>query len=303
MTEPSAAKSKKLPLWRIPDQTLIRALNGFMDHDGPVMAGHLAYISLLALFPFLVFLIALAGLFGQTEVGSIAVEFMTDNLPENVSAVILEPIMEIVEEPRGDLLTFGILFAIWTAASGLEAVRSVLNRALGGVEARPIWRRRLTSMGFVIVGAGLVIIAVMALVLGPVAFETLQDYMAWPDLWGQIWFWLRYSVSAVIYLTVIITLYKLLPARPLPILRLLPGALVSMGLWLAAASAFSSYLNLAGDFTVTYGSLGGIIVALLFFFLMGAIFVFGAEVNAALDHILRERHATDEDEPVPSMPA
>jgi len=286
----------------------IQAISGFLEDDGLVLAGHMAFITILSMFPFIIFLVALSGFIGQTEAGTEALAFLFNTMPEMVRGVLEPPIMEVVTNQRADLLTFGIVFTIWTASSGLEALRAVLNRALGAVEHRPTWRRRVVSLGFVVMFSGLIVIGVMMLVLGPVLWQAANDLctieadwtvaLAWfcefPETWGVVWVGVRYTITALMFLTVITVLYQLLPARRLPLKHTIPGAFLAQALWLAAASGFSQYLKYSADYSVTYGSLGGIVIALIFFYVMGAIFILGAEFNAALAHIYEERHKNED---------
>ena len=282
----------------------IQAISGFLEDDGLVLAGHLAFITILSMFPFIIFLVALTGFLGQTNLGTEALNFLFSIMPDMVRDTLRPPIMEVVSNQRADLLTFGIVFTIWTASSGLEALRSVLNRALGAVEVRPTWRRRVVSLGFVVMFSGLMMLGVMLLVLGPVIWEGANDlctrdgfwtdaliwFCEFPETWGLVWLGLRYTITALLFMIVITVLYQVLPARRLKLRHTVPGAFLAQVLWLAVASGFSQYLKYSSDYSVTYGSLGGIVIALVFFYVMGAIFILGAEFNAALAHIYEERH-------------
>lgn len=268
----------------------IEAITGFLEDNGLVMAGHLAFIALLSIFPFLIFLVALAGFFGQTEAGNTVTGMFFDTMPEMVRSVLEPPIMEVMSKTRGDLMTLSALFAIWTSASGFEAVRAVLNQAFDTPETRPIWRRRGLSVVYVIGFAGFIILGVALLVLGPILFKTAQDLFDVPEFWGFVWAALRYTLTSLVFLSVITILYRILPARKVHWRYLLPGAFLAQILWLLAATGFSEYLKYASDFAVTYGSLGGIIVALMFFYVMGAIFILGAEFSASLADIYAHRH-------------
>ncbi len=267
-----------------------QAFAGFLEDNGLVMAGHLAFIGLLSLFPFLIFLVSLAGFFGQTEAGQTATTLAFDSMPDLVRAVLEPPIQEVMSKTRGDLMTISALFAIWTSATGFEAVRTVLNQAFSAQEHRPIWRRRGLSALYVIGFAGFIILGVALLVVGPLVFRAARDLFDEPEFWAFIWAALRYSLTSVVFLFVISMLYRLLPAKKLAWRYILPGAFYAQILWLVAASGFSQYLKYAEDYAVTYGSLGGIIIALLFFYVMGAIFIMGAEFSAALAHIYDKRH-------------
>ncbi|MGB0921482.1 MAG: YihY/virulence factor BrkB family protein [Alphaproteobacteria bacterium] len=292
MHEPALVKRWPvlMPAWNI-IRPFVQAIAGFLEDDGLMLAGHLSFITLLAFFPFLIFLVALAGFLGRTDAGSELVTVMFNVMPPMVKQGLEGPIMEVLNQPRGDLLTIGILFTIWTAGSGLEAVRHVLNRAHGAVEHRPLWRRRATSLSFVVLFAGLIVIGLTLLVVGPVAFTYVQELMDLPKGWSIAFVGVRFGVTSIIFMLIVVVLYQVLPARRLKLRHTFPGAALTIFLWMVAASAFSRYLSVVGGYEVTYGSLGGIIIALLFFYVIGAIFILGAEFNAALAHIYADRHA------------
>ena len=258
------------------------ALVRFIANSGPVMSGHLAFIGLLSFFPFLIFLTALAGIFGQTELGTYFVAFLFEQMPEQVSDVLSVPLLEVLQETRGELLTMGILLSIWTASSGLEAARMSLNRAYISDRRRPMWLNRIESIVLVILVSTFIIIAMFGLVLGPMAREKLEAYVKLPAVLEQFWTIGHYGIGALLIFIAITALYFLLPAAKLKPRWVFPGALVVVLLWMSTATGFSVYVSQFGDYTVTYGSLAGIIITLLFFYVLAAIFIFGAEFNAAI---------------------
>ncbi|MEE8248367.1 MAG: YihY/virulence factor BrkB family protein [Alphaproteobacteria bacterium] len=259
---------------------LLEALQRFLANDGHVVAGHLAFFGLLSLFPFLIFLTALAGFFGQTELGIEFVVFLLDSIPEDVSDVLSVPIIEVVQDTRGELLTIGILLSLWTASTGLEAIRGALDRAYGVTRRRPHWRNRLESVLLVVVAASCFIVAMLTLIVGPIVWAEMEAMLRLPEGLRVVWTLLRYAAGALLIVLAVSALYFLLPARRLGGRGVFPGAFAVLVLWLLAATAFSLYLEQFGDYTVTYGSLGGIIVTLFFFYILAVIFVLGAEINA-----------------------
>lgn len=258
------------------------AAGRFIADEGLVLAGHLSFIGLLSLFPFVIFLLALAGFFGQTETGTQIVALLLENLPESVSGVLEGPIIEVMQETRGGLLTVGILAAIWTASTGLEGIRKALNRAFDVAAPPRYWRRRLESVLIVIVTSAIIIAGMSSLILGELLWEELRDLLALPTLGKPIWTLLRYGISATLLFAAVTALYWILPARRLKLGWILPGAALVLALWLLAGSLFTLYLDHFNRYALTYGSLGGVVIALLFFYVLGAIFIFGAEVNAVI---------------------
>lgn len=278
LTPPAAPERRWRRAWRI----LRSAFDGFFEHEGDVLAGHLAFMTMLALFPFLIFLLALAGFFGHTDAAARFVALMLDNLPPKVSEAMRMPVYEVVSERRGGLLTFGILAALWSAGSGLEAIRTAVARAYGLGQLRSIWRRRLESFLLVIAASLAVILAMLLLILGPKLWYAAQQLFFLPDLWWKLWLPAQYAAGLLTMVAGTCAVYYLLPNVHLRLRWILPGAAFAVACWLLAAAAFSAYLSYFDSYAITYGSLGGVVAALLFFYIDAAILIFGAELNGAI---------------------
>ena len=248
---------------------------------GMTYAGHIAFMSLFSSFPFLIFLTTLAGELGQTEAVRDFIAMGLDVLPEEVSGAIRPAIEEVTSTRRTGLMTVSILTSLWATSSGIEALREALNKAYGVEETRPIWFCRLQSLAFTIIFSICIILVMLVLVIGPVLWSYIQPLLDVPWEWGWLYEALRYFVAVALLYLVVALLYRWLPSRHLPRREILPGAAVTVVLWVALASLFSLYLQNLGRFSVTYGSLGGIVITLMFFYVSALIFIFGAEINSA----------------------
>lgn len=269
-------------------ETLVR----FLSHDGPVMAGHLAFLSLLGLFPFLIFLVALAGFAGQTEAGANAVAFMFDNLPEDVRSVLEGPVKRLLNQSRGGILTFGVLAAIWAASSAIDAARHAIDRAYEAGNPPAFWLRRLQGLGLVILAATSILLGMSIFVLGPVVWEAVVYFLPFLEAWSGFANGIRLASSALLFFAALCGLYfALKPRHKGRFVPVAPGASLTLLLWLGVGSAFSIYLQYFGNYDVTYGSLAGAMIALVFFYLVGAAFILGAELNAT---IARRRQSNKE---------
>ena len=262
---------------------LVVALCDFIANDGPQRAGHIAFASLLAFFPFLIFLTSLAGFLGQGEAAREFVAFVFEMMPPEVANAVAPAVGEVVGRTRGGLLTVSLLGSLWAASSGVEALRLALNQAYRVTNRRPFWRRRLEGLAFVVIAAVAILAAMIGIVAGPLIWDLVESVLgvAAPPRW--VWGVARYSVASFGLLLTVSLLYRWLPNQRQPWRRVLPGAVVAVSAWLVAASLASVYFSQAKHFTMTYGSLGGIVIALLFFYLSAAILIFGAELNAVLD--------------------
>lgn len=268
---------------------LWRAIVHFVDDDGMMIAGSIAFTALFALFPFLIFLTTLAGEIGQDAAVREFVELSLARLPEEVSAVIRVPIEEVISTRRTGLMTVSIVTALWLASSGLEALRTGLNLAYGIDEPRAIWWRRLQSVVLTVVFSISIILVMIVEIAGPILWSYMEQLADMPWFWQWLYEGLGHTLAILLFYLVIVLLYRVLPNRRLAWLEILPGAAVTVLLWLGLARLFSYYLQNLGRFTWTYGSLGGIVITLLFFYLSAAIFIFGAEINGARRRTLAER--------------
>lgn len=262
-----------------------RAVVHLIDDGGTILAGHIAFATLFALFPFLIFLTTLAGQIGQGEAAGEAIAFGLEAIPKEVAGAIKPAIDEVLASPRTGLMTISILTTLWVVSSGMEALRDALNTAYGIEEPRPWWWRRLQSLAFTILLSISIIILMVMLVFVPLVYAFAQDMIDEvihiPTFWGWLYDTLRYVIAIGLFYLVIVLLYRWLPNRRLSGREVFPGAAVTVVLWIVLAGLFSLYLRNLGRFTITYGSLGGIVVTMLFFYLSALIFVFGAEINSA----------------------
>jgi len=266
---------------RIGATILWRAIVHFIDDGGATQAGSIAFTALFALFPFLIFLTTLAGEFGQEEAARRFVELSLEGLPAEVVSAIRPAIDQVVNVRRTGLMTVSILVAVWTASSGIEALRTALNYAYGIEDSRSWWWLRLQSIVFTVVMSIAILVLMVVVVAGPFIWHFVEELFKVPASWGWLYTGVRYLLAVLLLYAVVALLYQWLPNRRLRGYEILPGAAVTVVTWLITASLFSLYLQNLGRFSVTYGSLGGIVVTLTFFYLSAAIFIFGAEVNGA----------------------
>jgi len=260
-----------------------RALAFFMQNEALAAAGNMAFLGMLSMFPFIIFLVALSGFMGQTERGLEAIDFMFSVLPPEVSAVIQGPVQGIIKNTGKEILTGSILLAIWTAAAGVEAARAVLIKAFGREHARAMWIRRLESLGVIVIGGVAVIAAMSIQVLGPAFLKAFASLF--PDAYTNdiqsIWRYISLLISPLLLILGLYSVYLALTPRRIAKPFRLPGTFLSLAVLLATAKGLSIYLKYAGNYDVTYGSLAGVVILQLFCFMVSLGFVLGAELNAA----------------------
>lgn len=264
---------------------IFKAVTSFNKHDGMVMAGHLAFLGMLALFPFIIFLVSLAGTFGQSDAGTEALSLLFDNMPTDVASVLRAPIEQMVSTTNKGIMTFSIIGAIWVSSSAIDAARLAIVRAYSTVTRRPYFRRRAEGLLLVVMSASSIILGMTALVFGPVIWKTIIAYSPINADWAFLWNLVRLSTSFGLIFGALCLAYLVLRPRSLKMAGpVAPGALSAIILWMIVANTFSLYLKYFGNYDVTYGSLAGAIIALVFFYFLSVGFILGAEINATLYH-------------------
>lgn len=270
---------------------IYKAGDNLVDNDGVELAGYLTFLTLLALFPFLVLIVAAAGFAGQGEVGTRFIELLITHMPDEAVVAIRPRVDEIMSGPPQGLLTISILGAIWTSSSAVEGMRTVLNRAYQVSNPPTYVLRRLMSILQLVIFTFVLLLVMLCIVISPLILTQLQSWINTPispDL-AQVWNQILFYLGAVLLFLVVASLYYFLPNIKQKLLCVAPGAALVVVLWLAGAAGFSFYIANVDQVNVIYGSLGGFIATLLFFFIMNLIFIYGAEFNHMLNIITGER--------------
>jgi len=251
--------------------------------DGFIHAGNLAYLSMLALFPFFILAAAIARLLGRTEDTTLAVKAILGRLPPDVASVLANPVVEVLEGRSGMLLWFGAIVGLWTAASFIETIRDILRRAYGVKYSASFWQYRLAAM-VIILGSVILLMAAFGFSVFLVsAHHFVVDLLPFSEGIGTRLGFYRIVPAITLFVTFYVIFLVLTPARYRTIeCRKWPGAFVVTVWWLLTVELLPDVIGFFGGYEATYGSLAGVMVALLFFFVIGLGVVAGAELNAAL---------------------
>lgn len=264
---------------------LVRAVRNYILHQSANQAGSLAFSSVLAVFPLLLLLSAAAGFLGQPGDAAALVGRVMAYAPPLVREAMEPVIEEVLAQRNQALLAIGLLVTLWTASSGMQAVRTALNRAYGVQRGLPFWKARIKTTLFTVVVGGGILVAFSSVVVMPYLWQLLQANVGA----GQETPWLRNSVrygSAFIVLSGLYALmYGWLPDVRQRLHTVIPGAVVGAALWVGAAATLAYTLRTAGNLALLYGSFAGIVATLVFLYISATTLIFGAEINA----VLRER--------------
>lgn len=250
----------------------------FTENNTTLLAAALAYYFLLAVFPLLMVGFAIIPYFNISP--DQAIGFIGSVLPEELASTFEENIISLVETPRGGLLTIGILGTIWSASNGINAFIKVSNQAFDVEESRSFIKVRGTA---VLLTVGLILAAITSvtlLVFGDVIVNFLISFVGISEGTGVILQVSRLIMAIVIVTVILLGLYRFAPNKRIPFKHILPGTLTASILWLVSSFAFSIYVSNFGNYSATYGSLGGIIILMIWFFLTGIILLVGALLNS-----------------------
>ena len=277
-TEVEEKLKPRLTPWEVVKRVAIGVYN-----DGFIHAGNLAYLSIVALFPFFIVAAAVAHLLGQSQDAMLTVTNVLHRLPPDVAATLQEPINEVLTVRTGSLLWLGAIVGLWTATSFVETIRDILRRAYGVKYCAPFWEYRLGSI-LLILGAVLLLMIAFAL---SAAMTIAHHYVIlWFPLAQNVGHALglyRFVPAVTLFGTFYALFFALTPSRyRRQGCQKWPGALLITMWWLGTVEVLPSALSLFGGYTRTYGSLAGVMIALIFFFVVGLGVVIGAELNAAL---------------------
>lgn len=279
---------------------LYRAGDNLVENDGIELAGYLTFLALLALFPFLVLIVAAAGFVGQGELGAQFIELVVSHIPSEAMNSLRPRIDEIMTGPPQGLLTVSILGAVWTASSAVEGMRTVLNRAYQVSEPPNYYWRRALSILQIMLFTVLIIVVMSILVLAPIFMLSFTDItgVIIPESVERFFISDFIYVGGLVLFFAVASLYYWLPNIKQTLFSVVPGALVVVVLWIMGAALVTFYLDNVNQVNIIYGSLSGFIATLIFFFVMNLIFIYGAEFNHELlialgKKIIEREHGTE----------
>ncbi|MCP3027243.1 YihY/virulence factor BrkB family protein [Halobacillus sp. A5] len=262
----------------------------FQKDNVPLLGAAQAYYYLLAIFPLVILLLSLLPYLNISA--EEAMSFVQNVVPGEATDIFQENIVELVEQPNGGLLTIGILGTLWSASSGVNAFIQASNIAYNVEETRSFIKVRLLS---ILLTVGMIVAIAVALALpifGDVIITMLRDLLNLPEQTVILFQILRWVVSIVVMAGTLMALYRFAPDKTLPFKEILPGALITAVLWQLFSLLFSFYVSNFANYSATYGSLGGIIILMLWFFATGMILMIGAEINV-VRHRRKKRRAQE----------
>ncbi|RLK10671.1 YihY/virulence factor BrkB family protein [Ruegeria conchae] len=258
------------------------AVRRFNDKDGFVMSSHVAMSLMMALFPFVLFTVALAGALSQGYVTDELIELIFGAWPKDVADPIVSELRAVLAGAGSGVITLGGLLAIYFASNGVAAVRRAMTQAYHDKDIWPFWKTRLLCFALVIIGgAAILAIAAVEVVL-PVYTRLVSEKTAVDvDNWLSV-DRLRWTFTVAVPAGTVILAHLILPTRRHRLSQILPGVILTLALWAAGGWGFSIYIAQFATYSATYAGLAGAMAALIFLYLCSAMLILGAEYNGAL---------------------
>ena len=248
------------------------------------LAAQLAYYFFLALFPALLFLVAL--------ISFIPVEGLLDTItttlgrvaPSEALTLIQDQILKIADNKNGGLLTLGMIGTIWSTSSGVTAIIDTLNQAYDIQEARPWWKVRLIALGLTISLAIFIVLATTLVLVGPTLGEKVAAWAHLGPAFAWTWNIIQWPVVFGLVALAIAMIYYFAPDAEQEWIWITPGSILATMLWLLTSLAFRFYVTHFTSYNATYGAIGGAIVLMLWFYVSALAVLVGAEMNAEIEH-------------------
>jgi membrane protein len=250
-------------------------------------AAALAYYSFLALFPALLFVVCVASFLPIQHLIDQVVDLVGRFAPGDVAAIARDQLVQISDKPHSSLLALSLVGTIWSTSSGMAALIGTLNQAHHVSEGRSWWRVRATAIALTLALAFFMGLSLMLATVGPPAAKHVASWLGLGAVSTTAWQMVRWPAAFAIAVTAIGSVYHFGPDVKGEFVWITPGSITATALWLIVSLAFKWYVFHFGSYQKTYGAIGGVIVALLWFYFSGLAILLGAQLNATIDHASR----------------
>ncbi|WP_415773581.1 YihY/virulence factor BrkB family protein [Pseudomonas sp. LB3P38] len=268
-------------------RVMVRTITEFVDDEMSTYASALAYQMLFSLFPFILFLIALIGFLHLPDFFSwLRLQSELVLPPQALEQV--NPVIDQLQQSKGGLLSVGIVIALWTASAGVRLMMSAMNAAYDVVEGRPAWKRFPLSIFYTIGIAGMLLVAAALMVLGPQVMEWIASQVGLEEFIVTLWTIVRWPVVVILLMMAVALIYYVMPDVKQEFRFITPGSVLAVVVWIIASLGFGLYVKMFANYNAMYGSIGAIIVLLLYFYISAAVLLLGAEMNAVIEHMSTE---------------
>jgi membrane protein len=271
-------------------RVLRAAVAEFQRDDALGLAAQLAFYLILALFPFLLVLVSLMGTFSSPELADQVLGYFREVTPQQVYEIIDSYLHDIIagNRPAPGLFSVGLVIALWSASGAFAALINALNRAYDVEETRPFWKVRGIALLMTLGLSVMIMIGVLLLVAGPPIGRGIADLLGLGEVFTLVWNVVQWPVALSLMVFAVALLYYFAPDAGQPFRWITPGGLIGVLLWVLASVIFRFYVSNFGSYDATYGSIGAVIVLLLYLYISSLTILFGAELNATLVRLKEE---------------
>jgi membrane protein len=262
---------------------LVKTAKEVIDDDCASIAAQLAYYFALALFPALLFVVALASYLPYNVINDV-VAALEPVAPPEVLSIIRKQLESIMAGEQTGLLTIGILGAIWSSSGAMTSIVSALNIAYDVPDSRPWWKVRLIAIGLTIALVVFVLLSFMIIVAGPNAGHWLAGWIGMSSMFDTVWLWVRWPLTFALATTGIAIVFYYAPDADQDWVWITPGSILTTILWVLFSLGFRLYVTKVGDYAATYGALAGAAILLLWLYFSGLALLIGGELNSEIEH-------------------
>jgi membrane protein len=248
------------------------------------LAAQLAYYFFLALFPALLFVVAIISFIPVEGLLKSITDMLARVAPYEVLTLVQDQILKIAQDKNGGLLTLGMIGAIWSTSSGVTAIIDTLNQAYDIQESRPWWKVKLIALGLTIALAVFIVVSFALVLVGPTMAERVAAWMHLGPVFEWTWKILQWPLVFCLIAFAIAIVYYYAPDAEQEWIWITPGSVFATILWVLISLGFKFYVTNFGSYNATYGTIGGVIVTMLWFYVSSLAILVGAELNAEIEH-------------------
>ena len=286
-----AAPSRRMSPWNLGGlgwgELARRVWRELRDDEVTERAAALSYYFLFALFPTLLFLTALLGFLPVSGLQDRLMVYARDVLPPDAASTIERTVTEVLRVRRSGLVSIGLLVTLWASSNGMLSLMTTMNVVYDVKERRPWWKRRLLAIILTLALAVFIVLALVLLVFGPLIGAAVARWFGLGDLFTRVWNVVNVPIAVVFALIGIQLIYYLAPAGPRRWKWVTPGATLALGAWLVMSFALRIYVARFANYSATYGSIGGVILLMLWLYLTSVVFLIGAEIDSEIEKAAR----------------
>lgn len=261
---------------------ILEAIRRLFADEAIPLAGNIAFRFLFSIFPFLIFLTALAGFFGSADLAARIVTYLLSVAPKEFVSPLAPEINSLLTRPRTGLLSVSAIITVWSAMGGVDSVRVALNRAYGLTEDRNAFLLYLIMALFVVGSAVLLLALAVLIVFAPTAIHFINTYAPGFDDLIATFDRYRYPLALIILVVGLFLAHLILPARRVKLHYLMPGVILTVAVWLILSSVYSYFLSNFATFASTYAGLSGLFAAMFLIYLSALALILGGELNRVI---------------------